>query len=571
MLRFFITSWVFFIAISCFGQAWVKWKNEAIHYQKSNEFGKSAEYFQKALNSCAKCSETEKIDLLINQGNALKLAERYSESHEKLKSALTRAKNLKSNELIARAYISLVEYYRSRTMMEDAFLMLRETESYVVNGKVTTETEIEYYNRYAAVLNEASNDQQMVLYYSYRALTLSKKMSDSNSMAVSYNEIGHVLEHQNRLSEANENYRRALTIWTKTEQFRNAANVCVNLSRSHSKYQDTDSTLYYANLGLSLVDTNKWSSILVDLYAAKLRALNALGNWEEMTKTYELFHIAVLDLRGKEWNLEMARISGELGLDKQRELLKSEKEVSESARQALRARKDKEFVLVVLLLFVGISTLVTLYFVFRVRRSNRQLTDALHERDLLLKEVHHRVKNNMQVISSLLELQANFTSDPKALEALNDSKDRVNSLALAHQHIYTNNHYDTINIKTYLSMIAKTVVDPAIKVQLESVDEHLPIDKAQALGFIFNELLTNSMKHAWNNNDEKLIWVKLLRLNEEFNFYYSDNGIGLRDQESFLGSPTFGVTLIRSFLKRNLKGEIVFGDKPGMNISFTFK
>src|SRR5690606_8659013 len=147
-----------------------------------------------------------------------------------------------------------------------------------------------------------------------------------------------------------------------------------------------------------------------------------------------------------------------------------------------------------------------------------------------------------------------------------ESRDRINSLALAHQSLYTDEQYDQLEIKKYLEELIQSIKSKDVQLQSDISFGHIDIDKAQALGFVVNELLTNSIKHAWvkKQDEDKLVWIKLRQHEGEWHFYYADNGVGITNKSQFLESPTFGVTLIRSFLRRNLKGTIQFGEKPGM-------
>lgn len=268
----------------------------------------------------------------------------------------------------------------------------------------------------------------------------------------------------------------------------------------------------------------------------------------------------------------MAKISAELELEENHELLEQAKRKEQEAQKELTRNRERSRNLFILLVFVFVVVLIISLLIVRLRLQNRRLIDSISERDLLLREVHHRVKNNMQVVSSLLELQSNFAKDDNSRDALVESKDRINSLAMAHQNLYSDGKYDSLEIKEYLNRLINSLTPSEIDLKCDIDPGYLDIDKAQALGFVVNELITNSIKHAWvNEMKDKLIWIKLKYFDNEWHFFYSDNGIGILNKQKFLESPTFGITIIRSFLRRNLKGSLEFGEKPGMNLGFTFK
>ena len=187
---------------------------------------------------------------------------------------------------------------------------------------------------------------------------------------------------------------------------------------------------------------------------------------------------------------------------------------------------------------------------------------ALKEKDILLGEIHHRVKNNLQIVSSLLDLQAARVADQGTQALLRDSQNRIHSMALIHQTLYGSKDFDSVDFaqfsETLLSaLISSYGIDPdriAIRVDVEPV--HLPIDIAVPCGLVVNELITNALKHAFPNRDQGEIRIALTRqLGNEALLSVSDNGIGLPDHVDTRGTATIGLQLV-GLLASQLDGEV---------------
>lgn len=537
-----------------------------------SRYAEAIQYYDSALNLCKTCSYSDLHTIQLKLAVTYKTNEQLPEASDAFSEAFRLASKLHDPDKQAYTKVQLAEYYRATGELTKGTILLREIDKEYDLEKLSILTQIEYYNRYAAIVNQIGSNPPLVEEYSWIAYRLAKQINHKHFMATSLNEIAYCYEHTSRTDKALKLYRRAVKLWESEKRSLFAANAYNNISRLYCRIYEHDSALIYANKGIKLIDTSDWSHTLSMLYMHKVVAHQALCQFEDMSNAYADYHNQVLKSKSKEWNDKLAKMNAELNLEENRMMLEESNEKRKQALSELRLNRQRTNYLTILLsVFIFVSLLIV-FFVLRMRRKNKELVDSLQKRDLLLKEVHHRVKNNMQVVSSLLDLQSNFARDEKSRIALTESRDRINSLALAHQSLYSDEQYDQLEIKKYLEELIQSIKSKDINLQSDISFGHLDIDKAQALGFVVNELLTNSIKHAWVNrqHDDKLVWIKLLKHEGEWHFYYADNGVGITNKSQFLESPTFGITLIRSFLKRNLKGTIQFGEKPGMNIGFSF-
>jgi len=189
---------------------------------------------------------------------------------------------------------------------------------------------------------------------------------------------------------------------------------------------------------------------------------------------------------------------------------------------------------------------------------------SLKEKITLLAEVHHRVKNNLQIVHSLLDLQASQTADATARETLESCKHRIQSMSLIHQSLYQSNHFDHVNLNEVLTALAANVsmsygvenerVQIAMQVE-ESIS--LPMTQAIPCGLIVNELVTNALKYAFPNRMAGEIRVGLVRAGEDkFVLSVTDNGIGLPEGLDLNNIPSLGLELV-SVLTEQLHGELI--------------
>jgi PAS domain S-box-containing protein len=206
----------------------------------------------------------------------------------------------------------------------------------------------------------------------------------------------------------------------------------------------------------------------------------------------------------------------------------------------------------------------------------QELSKSLHEKEILLKEIHHRVKNNMQVISSLLFMQARTLEDPQMIEVFNESQNRVRSLALIHEKLYQSENLDQIDYGEYLQRIIRHLfqsykVSPEeITVRLDIHNIFLHIDKAVPCSLLVNEMISNSLKHAFPGGQKGEIYIGMYPDDDSIILNYSDNGIGLPENRTLDQSSSLGLQLIKG-LASQLKGTIAINRERGTSYRLEFK
>jgi len=207
-------------------------------------------------------------------------------------------------------------------------------------------------------------------------------------------------------------------------------------------------------------------------------------------------------------------------------------------------------------------------------RAERAMLASLREKEILLKEIHHRVKNNMQIVSSLLSLQAREVTDPAMLALVAESRARILSMALVHEDLYQSDNLAQVDFRRYLERLAeRTLAAQAgaalVRFELELDELSLTVDKAVPLGLLCNELLTNAFKHAFLGLAEGLVTVRLACTETQATLTVRDNGRGLPPGFDPEQGGTLGLQLVWS-LADQLHGVVEAGNDGGAVFTVRF-
>lgn len=266
-------------------------------------------------------------------------------------------------------------------------------------------------------------------------------------------------------------------------------------------------------------------------------------------------------------NLKLKELNNNLEIKKQKEFLRNSIVVS--------------VILVVVMIFgfyiyrirIKVSQILK-YKNEKLEISNELLNKSLREKELLLKEIHHRVKNNLQLVSSILDIQANESPNISVSEFLDKSQNRISSIALIHQNLYMSENLDKVDFQTYTDELVSCILDSfseigTIKYEIVANENCFNIQTSISLGLIISELSCNTIKHAFKDNKEGIIYIEIKQLeNCKFELIFGDNGSGGIDTTD--SSKSIGLELV-GLLAMQLNGDIVKLDKKGTFYKVTFE
>ena len=229
---------------------------------------------------------------------------------------------------------------------------------------------------------------------------------------------------------------------------------------------------------------------------------------------------------------------------------------TEKVQRDLEKEKAAQKLLYYILAFTGILLILISFFFYKNSTKNKQISKALEEKEVLLKEIHHRVKNNLQVVSSLLSLQQRQTKDSTAHQALQEGRNRVKAMALIHQNLYQDENLVGVDMQQYITKLVNNLVSTyktdskTIHLKTEIEPLKLDVDTIIPLGLIINELICNSLKYAFVNRDSGAILIGLKLDNGSLQLEVKDNGEGFPQGFSIEKADSLGYKLIRSFSQK---------------------
>lgn len=351
------------------------------------------------------------------------------------------------------------------------------------------------------------------------------------------------------LTRAKKDAHKARSIWESSQNLENLVVVNSALSRIHENLGNKDSALHFSRVHISLKD-----SLLEVEKLTTVRRLNV-----EFQTEKRLAQIAVLNEENK---------------------LKEE-----SLKASAKLESAQKIVIWVLtsgLIILG----VLLYIISRILNSNKQAHKRLTEksaiiekqnteREYLLKEIHHRVKNNLQIISSLLDMQLKGLEDQKLRDTLIESRSRVASMGLIHQLLYEGNSQASVYLKPYIEQLTTYIAQSfgkANEVSIEvNVSEELTINIETAIpfGLIVTELITNAYKYAFVESENGRICIGVVQTKESYKLTFSDNGVGLPQELDIKKTKSLGLRLVKN-LTQQLKGSLTYLTDEGATFSIEF-
>jgi two-component sensor histidine kinase/Flp pilus assembly protein TadD len=432
------------------------------------------------------------------------------------------------------------------------------------NG-MKTEAMFAYFN--AGNVSIAMNQNTESLAYYDKAIE-SCQLLNAGDIALSdfTNARGNALKRLGRLPEALSEYKKAQALAQKSN-YTNAINtVIANLGEVNLMMGNYAEALKYQLKTVELQELAGDNSNLVENYLHTSTIYEKLGNYPSAL-AYQKKALLLRDSTAtKESDEAMSELLTKYETEKKQATIASQQQQLTQQRR-VQWLSVGAVALLAILLIVG-------YRSYRARtKTNKLLAAKNAENELLLKEIHHRVKNNLEVVSSLLALQSAQIDDPNTKEAMLEGQNRVQSIGIVHQKLYQGEQLGAIEMKDYFINLSESILDSFgadKRVQVECMMEkiNVDIDTAVPLGLIVNELLTNTLKYAFPNKQDGKVQIKLeQRKNGILHLEVSDNGIG---KTGITHGTGFGGQLV-SLLTRQLGGSMREEMINGTSVIFEFR
>lgn len=195
------------------------------------------------------------------------------------------------------------------------------------------------------------------------------------------------------------------------------------------------------------------------------------------------------------------------------------------------------------------------------KKAEEQIKASLKEKETLLQEIHHRVKNNLAVVSSLLGLQSEKSDDMKLKEALMDSRNRINAMSMIHEVLYESESLSRIDMKAYLLKLSSDIArsyenSSRVQIHVEADGVRIGAKQASPVGLIVNEMMTNSFKYAFREKQEGKIRIQMKEVDSHIELIYADDGVGIAEDIDWTNADSMGLRLIKILSEGQLKGSL---------------
>lgn len=405
---------------------------------------------------------------------------------------------------------------------------------------------LDYYNKSLSIANEQN-------------LGLVSLSDISNSRGNAYKRLG-------KYKEALIDYKNAFN-YAKSANYQNAMNtVIANLGEVYllsGKYKEA---LGYQLETVKLQEDKHDLSNLVENYHHVSTIYSKLGDYKSALAYKQKAYIMRDSIASQESDAKMSEMLTKYETRKKEETIASQETTIKQEKLIQR-------------LFIGLAVLLLVVLTFGFisyqnrAKKNELLAIKNAENELLLKEIHHRVKNNLEVVSGLLALQSAQIDDQSTKDAMQESQNRVNSIGIVHQKLYQGKNLGAVEMKDYVLNLSESILDSFgatgkvdLQIAMENLD--LDIDTAVPLGLIINELITNTVKYAFPNNQKGKLTIKLEKqANNILHLVVSDNGVG---KSGVVQGTGFGGQLI-ALLTNQLNGKMTEENKNGTTVIFDFK
>jgi two-component sensor histidine kinase/tetratricopeptide (TPR) repeat protein len=531
------------------------------------------------------------INCLNKRGIIHKDLQNYSQALPIYYEAFDLARKHGLPEQLASTCVNIGVVLKNEKNFEEALSYYQRAEEiYVIDNNYYGLANI--YNNIGNVLRYQKKYKEALRYYEF-AIENRKKSKKLRRLGYTYNNIGIVYTEQKKYKLALEYLEKAEKQKLEFEDYETLAHTYLNFSEVYLVLNNAEKYYYYADLSEKLSRKYLHDEIIRNLSVnhGKFEANN--GNYKKayahLSSVFQeldtldaksqkiLTSVLQAHFREKQSKSEISELSeANDTLSNQKEELEYNQRFSRKMIWAL-SLVLVVMVILVILLFVKQRALAEKKKELELTNERlRETTLGNEEKETLLKEIHHRVKNNLQIIKSLIRLQNSAVEDEKMHAILLEFEQRVSSMALVHESLYKSDDLAKVNVGSYYEDLINDLIEAYnVKQEVEaeiSIDiEDLGLDTLVPLGLLTNEIISNSLKHGFDRNTNGIIKVVLKNIEDgRFQLLIGDNGKGFDFEKQRLNESSLGTELILALVEQ-LDGEYEFSNDGGSYYQITFK
>lgn len=470
---------------------------------------------------------------------------------------------------VQKRYDSALSYYKSSLRIKEK---LKDT-----RGILNTCTNIG-----VTYLNLSSCDSAH-LYFS-TALTLARQLNDNNEISSSLSNLGYAYLCSREFDSAKSHFLSSLSISNQLQEHNTTAHTLKGLGELYQALAEFDRALTYFRQAFDLAQKTRRKELLAEI---ALRISQTLESRNDPSGALEAYKQHIL-YRDSVFSEENTRHLNEL--EARYKAVKKEKQIKDLSHQTAMQKKESQRLaaernlIIFVSLLVLITALITFYYLRRNKKMNQLLSEQsaiiaenLHEKEVLLKEIHHRVKNNLQIINGLLELQEGQHDDSRIKNLVHDAQGRIKTMSIIHEMLYQTTSVSDIPVANYVDRLVRAIQSGfsqgnyTVRPEIRVGDLAFSIDTIIPLGLIISELLTNSFKYAFVSEKENIFIIEIIALEDgTYELLFADNGSTPVHPGQLEKSDSFGLKLVR-MLSRQLKGQLNYTYENGLRFRLVFR
>ncbi len=538
-------------------------------------FDESIEQFKPALTLFSEINNKSKVAKVLNNiGFSLMQKGQYDESITYYLKSLDYRQPLKDSSGIATCYTNIAIIFAIKKDFNQAEKYFNQAIS--IYKKLKDES-----NANKNILNiggiykdkgqyQKSIDQIRLVYPYFT------KHNNQGEIARCHYILGGNYESLNYNDSAYNNYTKALKIYEQIGDNKQIAGTRLKLAGIAGKQKNHKLAIEQSHQALEMAKKMHTLQLVMETYLSLSDNYSKVGDFEKAYQNrleYERVKDSIFSQESNQKILELEAKYQDKIKKKEIASLTSDKRLADL--EVMKKRNTNFLLSGILFLVIVVSLLI--YNQYRIKTANNALLlkkntiieQSLEEKETLFRELHHRVKNNLQFIWSLFNLQVRYVKDPMAVQALTEGKNRIKTMALIHQKLYNKDNISEIDMKDYIPGLASNILETynikpdQIDVKIDADDIHLDLDTAIPLGLIMNEIITNSLKHYHIENNIKEISISLKQNQDKsITLNIKDNGPGIPSHINPDTADTFGLKLIKSLTKQ-IKGDIIWKSNSG--------
>jgi two-component sensor histidine kinase len=556
------TQVIFFLLFLSWVQPIKAQLDSAQYYKENHDYFKALNFYEEWVNSTSDTLSDTWFEANLDLAKCYRLNGQFTEGLQAFEIGIRRAAQNKNNYFELKYSIYLADYFIWIDELEALKYINKVNEDKLVDYP---DLQVIYLHRRAAVYNVLyhffKNNSYMdtAIVLANKSLFLAKEINFKDAQATCLNELAHLYQSIGNYTLALSYYDSSSTIFREENRLIEYVNVRNNLAGLYLSMNKADQVPKVLEEPIEIAKQYGWLDQLYPMYHTKRKYFLSIGDSVNYYKTWVLASEMYNQIVKKRSKLDL------LKLQTQFDVVEKEKNI-ELKNQQLTVERNRRIGLIVLVcLLVFLITIVVVSYVFKKRDADK-LSILLNENQFLLGESNHRIKNNLQLIVSLLARET-FGKKGTEISKLQEISAKIESIATLHQQLYTNDDKLTINLNNYLSEIFENFrgfLEPRnISLETNFKAKDVSIEKAMHLGLLVVELLINSLKYAFIKENEKpQINFEIAQDTNSVWLKYTDNGVGLKEgaQPKLIG-----------LLVQQLKGKSAILNEKGFVFSLKLK